>query len=108
MANYITSVSAMTKYSNTLISTSSYNASNLGVMSSNGILKLQGTNADIQINNVSLLSTLQNIENRLNLLTPNKEIEKDWEELAELGRQYRELEEKIKEKMKVWKALENS
>jgi len=62
-------------------------------------------NGDILIDNYSLLQVLKNIEERLALLTPNPELENDWEELKNLGNQYRELEKKILEKEKTWDIL---
>jgi flagellar motility protein MotE (MotC chaperone) len=41
----------------------------------------------------------------LALLTPNPELEKEWDELKELGDRYRELEKHITEKMKTWDIL---
>lgn len=73
--------------------------------STSGKLKLQGEDADIDINGVSLCSTLKDIQERLNMLTPNPELEGEWSELRALGDQYRELEQKIKDKMKTWQAL---
>jgi len=62
-------------------------------------------NGDILIDNYSLLQVLKNIEERLALLTPNPELENDWEELKNLDNQYRELEKKILEKEKTWNIL---
>jgi hypothetical protein len=61
--------------------------------------------ADIEINGISLLKTMQEIQSRLNLLQPNTVLEKEWEELFELGRKYRELEQQIKEKQATWDRL---
>lgn len=68
-------------------------------------IQLDGPDADIEINGESLRDILQNIERRLNILKPNKELEKDWNELKELGDQYRKLESKIQAKMKTWNAI---
>lgn len=62
-------------------------------------------NGDVLIDNYSFLQILKNIEERLALLTPNTELENDWEELKNLGNQYRELEKKILEKEKTWDIL---
>ena len=74
---------------------------------SNGSLSLQGDGADITINGVKLSETLKALQERLNVLVPNPKLEKDWEELAELGRQYRELEKHITEKMATWDKLKS-
>lgn len=70
-----------------------------------GLLELQGENADIVINGQSLMTMMQQIQERLNILTVNAELEADWDELRELGRQYRELEQHIKDKMATWQRL---
>ena len=70
-----------------------------------GSIKLIGKNADIDINGVSLKDTLVKIEERLAILKPNMALEKDWEELKELGDAYRKLEAEITEKMKTWDIL---
>jgi hypothetical protein len=70
-----------------------------------GSIKLIGKNADIDINGVSLKDTLAKIEERLAILKPNAALEKDWEELKELGDSYRKLEAEITEKMKAWDIL---
>lgn len=74
-------------------------------MSQSGRLSLQGDNADIDINGVSLMETLKTIQDQLNILRPNKELEAEWDQLRELGEQYRKLEAEFKEKQKVWEAL---
>jgi len=76
----------------------------LGQMSA-GKLSLNGDNADIEINGESLVSMLKRIEERINLLTVNHELEAEWDELRELGNQYRELEQHIKKKMETWQKL---
>jgi hypothetical protein len=48
---------------------------------------------------------LRNIEQRLNILKPNKKLESEWAELRELGNQYRTLEAQIQTKMKIWNAI---
>ena len=74
---------------------------------SNGSLSLQGDGADITINGVKLSETLKALQERLNVLVPNPKLEKDWEDLAELGRQYRKLEKHITEKMATWDKLKS-
>lgn len=74
-----------------------------------GTVSLTGDNADLMINGSSAFkgveARLAAIETRLNILEINKELESDWEELAELGRQYREKEAEILEGLKIWDAL---
>jgi hypothetical protein len=68
-------------------------------------IKLDGADADIEINGISLLTTMQEIQSRLNLLQPNTALEKEWEELYALGKKYRELEQQIKDKQATWDRL---
>lgn len=77
-------------------------------VSQGGKIQLEGENADIEINGVSLVSMLKRIEERINILTVNAELEAEWDELRELGEQYRALEQRIKDKMETWKKLQSS
>lgn len=70
-----------------------------------GLLDLTGPNADIRVNGVSLLDTVNQISERLNLLVPDPRIEADWEELRILGDQYRALEAQLKEQQQTWDLL---
>jgi flagellar motility protein MotE (MotC chaperone) len=45
------------------------------------------------------------VEERLNILTPNPELEKEWDDLRKLGERYRKLEKKCKEKAETWNKL---
>ena len=76
-----------------------------GTLSQGGRMTLMGEKADIEINGISLMETLKSIQERLNLLRPNPELEAEWDELRELGEQYRDLEKKCKEKIEIWKKL---
>jgi hypothetical protein len=71
-----------------------------------GRLSLNGKDADIVINGESLVAMLKRIEERINLLTVNHKLESEWEELRELGNQYRELEQRIKDKLETWNKLQ--
>jgi len=70
-----------------------------------GTLTLQGREADIEINGVSLMSVLQGIQERLNILQPNRTLEAEWQELQALGDQYRALEAELLEKQRMWSQL---
>ena len=61
-------------------------------------IKLDGADADIEINGVSLWRTMQEISNRLNIMHTNPELETQWKELRALGDQYRKLEQHILDK----------
>jgi hypothetical protein len=75
------------------------------VVISNGKLKVNGDDADIQIGEVSLKKFMEDISLRLSIMQPNTKLEKDWEELRELGDQYRQLEKELIEKAQVWNIL---
>lgn len=60
---------------------------------------------DVKIGGVSLVNRLDEIEKRLAILRPNNDLEGKWEELKELGERYRQLEQEILEKEKVWDIL---
>jgi len=68
-------------------------------------IKLDGEGADIEVNGKSLMDMIERIEQRLNILAPNTELETEWEELRELGEQYRKLEQHIKDKQATWDRL---
>ena len=72
-----------------------------------GTITLRGEDADISINGVSLMETLRGIQERLNILQPNRELEAEWDQLRELGEQYRRLEQELAEKSQAWKALKS-
>lgn len=61
-------------------------------------ITLEGPNADIEINGVSLWKTMQEISNRLNIMQTNSKLETEWAELRELGDRYRKLEQHILDK----------
>ena len=73
-----------------------------------GQLELRGDKADVVINGVSLTETLQGIQDRLNMLRPNTELESDWNELRELGKQYRKLEAELLEKQRMWDIMKRA
>jgi hypothetical protein len=68
-------------------------------------IKLDGEGADIEVNGWSLIESIKKIEERLNILTPNTELETEWEELRALGDEYRKLEQHIKDKQATWDKL---
>ena len=60
---------------------------------------------EVTIMGKSLTDTLDKIEKRLAILHPNPELEDKWDELKELGKRYKELEQELIEKEKVWSIL---
>jgi hypothetical protein len=79
----------------------------IGKITPSANISLKGENADIDLNGKSLKNWMEKVEERLNILTPNPELEKEWDELRELGERYRELEKQCKEKAEVWKKLKS-
>lgn len=57
---------------------------------------------DLMLDGVSLKQLL---EDRLNLMIPNPSLEKEWDQLKALGDEYRKLEADLKEKGRIWQAL---
>ena len=60
---------------------------------------------DVKIKGRSITELLNQIEQRLAILEPNKELEAEWAELHELGERYRKLEKELAEKSRVWGLL---
>jgi hypothetical protein len=93
-------------YSNTMWTTG-LSGTSAADLNQSGMLSLQGTNADIAINGKSLLKTLEALEDRLNMMVPNPELEKEWDDLKKLGNRYRKLEKKCREKAEMWNKLKS-
>ena len=84
----------------------SWNISDVDLTSPpSGKIRLEGEEADIEINGRSLTQILDSIEQRLGMLKCREDLEKDWHELKRLGDQYRALVKDIEEKHKIWDAL---
>jgi hypothetical protein len=48
---------------------------------------------------------MESVEQRLRILRPNPALEAEWDQLRELGEQYRELEKQLTEKSQMWNTL---
>lgn len=70
-------------------------------------IHIKGEDADLVINDKSLKSWMEKVEERLNILTPNPALEKEWDQLQKLGERYRKLEKKCQEKSSMWNKLKN-
>jgi hypothetical protein len=70
-----------------------------------GKMVMKGKEADIEINGKSMSTWREKVEQRLNILHPNPDMEKEWDELRRLGERYRKLEKKCQEKSQMWEAL---
>ena len=97
-----------TGYTYTTNTTSPWISTGIGAtthVDQSGTIQIRGEDADIKINDKSMVAWMEKVEERLNILTPNPELEADWDELQELGERYRALEKKCKEKAQMWAAL---
>jgi hypothetical protein len=96
-------------YSNNMwtTGTSGFNGTSVADLNQAGMLSLRGEKADIDINGRSLMKTLDALQERLNMLTPNPEMEAEWDQLRELGERYRELEQQCREKTQMWNKLKS-
>jgi hypothetical protein len=93
-------------WTTTTNNTGAYTFANQNIQPNNTV-HIKGENADLLINDKSLKTWMEKVEERLNILTPNPEIEKEWDNLKKLGDRYRKLEQKCREKTDVWKKLKS-
>ena len=70
-----------------------------------GKMRISGDDADIEINGVSLRQTLEDIQQRMAILQPNPELEKEFKELREIRQKYMQLERNLLEKKEMWDTL---
>jgi len=83
-----------------------YAANNVAAtLQQSGTLELKGDNADLKINGVSLNDTLMGIQEMLGIVVPVHELEAEFEELQQAGKEYRRLLKKFKEQKAVWDTL---
>lgn len=118
-ANCITTGTAQPNYSASIVGSNGYTyttnitspwistgvSDNTMTVGQSGTIQIRGEDADIKINDKSMVAWMEKVEERLNILTPNPELEKDWDDLRRLGQRYRALERKCKEKSQMWEAL---
>ena len=91
-------------WTTTTNNTGAYTFANQNIQPSNTV-HIRGKDADLLINDKSLKTWMERVEERLNILTPNPEMEKEWDDLRKLGERYRKLEKKCKEKSDMWNKL---
>jgi hypothetical protein len=91
-------------WTTTTNNTGGYTFANQNIQPNNTV-HIKGENADLLINDKSLKTWMEKVEERLNILTPNPEMEKEWDDLRKLGERYRKLEKKCKEKSLMWNKL---
>jgi hypothetical protein len=78
------------------------------VENSHNTLMVKGNaefDGEVTVQGRGLTEFMESVEQRLNILRPNPELEKEWDQLRELGEQYRELERQLTEKSQMWKTL---
>ena len=93
-------------WTTTTSNTGGYTFANQNIQPNNTV-HIKGENADLLINDKSLTTWMEKVEERLNILTPNPELEKEWDDLRRLGERYRKLEQKCREKADMWKKLKS-
>ena len=99
-------------WTTTTSGTGGYNWGTIGTgtgpsIQANGEMHLNGENADIRINGKSLSAWMEQVEQRLNILTPNPKLEQEWDQLRRLGERYRKLEKQCQEKAEMWNKLKS-
>ncbi len=95
-------------YTNTTNTNSPYTFGITGGISSDTKIHINGKDADIVINVKSFTETMAKIEDRLGILRPNPELEKEFDELQQAGEHYRQLEKKFLEQKKIFDILKNT
>jgi hypothetical protein len=70
-----------------------------------GKISLQGKDADVDINGVSLKETLESIQEMLGVMKMDPALEREFDELKAAGEHYRQLHERFKEQKAVWDTL---
>jgi len=87
-----------------------FNASSWDTNTSAGTLQVKGDavfDGNITVKGRDLTEMLESIESRLGILTPNPQLESEFDELRALGDAYREAEKKFKEQKRVFEILKN-
>jgi hypothetical protein len=67
--------------------------------------KVKITDGDIEINGLSLMKTLQTLQERLAIMQVNPALEQEFEELRACAEEYRRLEKKFEEQKRMWDTL---
>jgi len=70
--------------------------------------KVKISDSDIEIDGLSLKKTLEAVSQRLAIMVPNPELEREFEELRACGDRYRELEREFAEQLKMWNTLKST
>jgi hypothetical protein len=67
--------------------------------------KVEITDKDLVIDGLSLRDFMHSVNERLAIVQTNPALEKEFDELQECGKRYRELERKLLEQKQVWETL---
>jgi hypothetical protein len=95
----LTSTGTSTNWGNITLAEPNIKGATLKV---NGDADFEG---EVTIKGKNIADMFSKIEERLAILHPNPELEDRWDELKELSKRYKELEQEIIEKEKVWAIL---
>ena len=105
-AGFVNTTIGTSVYSNTAPNSYIYgNGIDTGVIRPGGTLTLDGEDADIKINGESVMETLRWMKERLAWLDVRSDLEAEWQELRELGDQYRAMVSTIEDKVRMWDTL---
>lgn len=74
-------------------------------LNQSGTLELNGKNADLKINGVSLTETLVSIQEMLGVMKMDPALEREFDELKQAGVQYRRLRDKFQQQKDIWDTL---
>lgn len=80
----------------------------LGDLTPSSKITLTGEGADIEVNGESLMSMIRGIQDRLNILTPDRQLEQEWDELREIREQYEAKLAECRAKSRAWNALKQA
>jgi hypothetical protein len=67
--------------------------------------KVKITDADIEIDGLSLRDFMHSINERMAIMIPNPQLEQEFAELKACADRYRELEQKFLEQKQIWETL---
>ena len=70
--------------------------------------KVKITEDDIVLDGLSLATTLRDLQSKLAIMVPDPALEKEFDELKACADEYRRLEAKFLEQMKMWKTLKDA
>lgn len=72
------------------------------------VISLAGDDADIEINGESLMSMIRGIQDRLNILTPDPDMEQEWHQLGEIRKLYELKLQECRQKSRMWQQLKDT